>query len=198
MAEQDKTIFRRRKSRFTSISNTPLQDRRLSLDAVGLLACVMSLPEDWNFNRAWAKKRFSVGKEKLERIIKELITAGYVQREQERGEAGRMAHAVYIFTDEPGEFSDVDPASSTVGGFPAGGLAVGGKPATTKYLLSTKDEKEKKERAPACDAEARRARLDALAQLRREAAAAAMIPAEPKRWQASPAELDAFIRQGRP
>jgi Helix-turn-helix domain len=53
-------------------------------------------------------------------------------------------------------------------------------------------------RAPACDAEARRARLEALAQLRREAAAAAMIPAEPKRWQASPAEIETFIQQGRP
>lgn len=129
-ATPDKTIFRRR-SRYTSISNTPLRHRSLTLDAVGFLACIMSLPEDWSFNRSWARKRFDIGKDKLERIIKELVAAGYVRREQERDAVGRMAGAVYVFTDEPGDFGDDTDGGLTAGGFPADGQS-----AATKDLPS--------------------------------------------------------------
>lgn len=108
--QQDKTILRgRRKQTYTTISNSALQDEKLSLEAVGLLACILSLPTHWNFNRAHARQRFKVGREKLDRIIKELKEFGYVRQTQERDEAGRMAQSVYVFTEDAFDFDEDEP-----------------------------------------------------------------------------------------
>jgi len=39
----------KRKTNFTIIGNTGLKDKRLSLKAKGLLAYMLSLPDDWKF-----------------------------------------------------------------------------------------------------------------------------------------------------
>jgi hypothetical protein len=128
----DKTILRRRNRQkpFTTIANTPLQDESLSLEAVGLLVCVMSLPEHWAFNRAHARHRFKLGREKLDRILKELKDAGYILHTQERDEHGRMSKSVYVFTDEPGQFDDEEPLPGNPyhGGSPSPGKPSHGKP----------------------------------------------------------------------
>ena len=131
----DKSIFKRRRgSKFTTLPNAVYDHPDLSFEAMGFLGCIMRLPEDWNFNRAWAHQRYGIGRERLERIIKELMKADYVRREQER-DKGRLGAAVYVFSDEPGEFGDCTiPALSTVGGFAADGSAADGKPAATKDL----------------------------------------------------------------
>lgn len=134
----DKTIFRRRRSRYTSISNTPLRDRSLALDAVGFLACIMSLPEDWDFNRAWARKRFDIGREKLDRIIKDLTAAGYIRRMQEREADGRMGASIYIFTDEPGDFGD-DEDAPPAPEKPLPGNPAAGQSAPTNNLETTNE-----------------------------------------------------------
>lgn len=121
-----RNIFKRRKrNKFTQIANRPLQEKGLSLEAIGLLVCVMSLPEDFEFGREWARWRFDIGREKLDRIIKELKEAGYVQFEQERDEHQRLGKSVYLFTDEAGNFSDDD---EPLPGKPYYGFSVAGKP----------------------------------------------------------------------
>lgn len=108
--QQDKTILRgRRKKSYTTISNSALQDENLSLEAVGLLVCILSLPTHWNFNRAHARQRFKVGREKLDRIIKELKALGYVRQTQERDESGRMGHSAYVFTEDAFDFDEDEP-----------------------------------------------------------------------------------------
>ena len=108
--QQDKTILRgRRKKSYTTISNSALQDENLSLEAVGLLVCILSLPTHWGFNRAHARHRFKVGREKLDRIIRELKASGYVRQTQERDESGRMGQSVYIFTEDAFDFDEDEP-----------------------------------------------------------------------------------------
>ncbi len=112
MNASDQTILRRRNRRnpYTTISNTPLRDKKLSLEAVGLLVCILSLPENWIFNRAQARERFDIGREKLDRILRELKEVGYVLYTQERDESGRMSKSVYVFSDEPGQFDETEPS----------------------------------------------------------------------------------------
>lgn len=106
----EQTIFRRRRGNpYTTISNAPLRDRRLSLEARGFLVSVMSLPEDWVFNRAWARNEYGVGRDKLDRIIRELKEADYVRFVQSRDRGGRMAKSAYVFTADAGQFDENEP-----------------------------------------------------------------------------------------
>lgn len=162
----ERTIFRRRRksASFTQIANTPLRDENLSLEAVGLLACILSLPENWSFNRSWARNRFKLGREKMDRIIKELKDAQYVLYEQDRDEFGRLSRSSYVFTDEPGQFDEEEPSPGNPysGGQPLLAEPSHGNPDSGKtgpILRETSLEikiKEKRERAS--DAKPHRAR----------------------------------------
>ena len=155
MTASDKTIFRRRNRRnpYTTISNTPLHDKRLSLEAIGLLVCVLSLPEHWSFSRKDAIARFRAKRDKLDRILRELKDIGYVFHEQVRDEKGRLSHSIYIFSDEPGQFDETEPCPEkpetvTVSGKAVDGLAVSGKTAPIKRKQRDKQITEESASAP--------------------------------------------------
>jgi hypothetical protein len=105
------TYFRaRRRKPFTTISNACLRDTKLSVEAVGFLAVMVSMSPEWVLNKVWLRSRFSIGREKLDRIIRELKTAGYAVVVQDRDPAtGRMGRVTYVFTDEAGQFDEEDP-----------------------------------------------------------------------------------------
>lgn len=94
---------------FTTISNKPLQDERLSLEARGLIASVLSLPRDWSFNRVWAQRKFKVGRDKLDRILGELKAAGYMRFIQPRLEGGKLGKGTYWISADPRAFDDLEP-----------------------------------------------------------------------------------------
>ena len=147
------TIFRaRRRRQFVQLSHACLRDERLSLDAVGFLAVIISLPQNWTFNKVWARKRFGIGKEKLDRIVKELKAAGYCVVFQDHDpETGRFSATTYIFTDESGQFDEIDeppvPEKPDTGE-PVPGKPHTGKPATT-YKRKTTNKENKKKAPPA-------------------------------------------------
>lgn len=152
----DKTILRgRRRNAYTIISNSALQDESLSLEAIGLLACILSFPVHWSFNRAHARQRFKIGREKLDRILKELKDAGYVRHTQERDDSGRMSGSSYIFTEDAGDFSEDEPlpekpyhGGPPLPGKPSHGEPSSGKPAPIKRKETQKEHMEKGARAP--------------------------------------------------
>jgi hypothetical protein len=154
--DNDKTILRgRRRSAYTVISNSALQDTCLSLESIGLLACILSFPEHWAFNRAHARHRFGIGREKLDRILKELKDAGYVRHTQERDEHGRMSRSVYIFTEDAGQFDEDEPlpekpyhGGSPLPGKPSHGQPSSGKSAPIKRKQTQKEHIKKGARAP--------------------------------------------------
>lgn len=79
-----------------SMARALAQDRRLTWEARGVLTYLHSLPADWRVNPDALVKEAPGGKDRLYRILRELIEAGYVERTQERDDAGKVVRWVYI------------------------------------------------------------------------------------------------------
>lgn len=78
-------------SEYAVIPNTSLQDPSLSFEATGLLAMMLSLPEDWEIHKSWLQEqKQKCGREKLTRIMTELVEAGYVRKQVKQCDDGKM------------------------------------------------------------------------------------------------------------
>jgi len=66
--------------RFTVLPNELLNDRELSLDAIAAMGRLLALPHDWTVCLQDLRRRWGCGLERLKRIMRELIAAGWVQR----------------------------------------------------------------------------------------------------------------------
>jgi len=96
------TIRVEKKSYYTVISNVPLQkDTRLSAKAKGLLAVMLSFPDDWVWSVEVLAKYFSDGKESVRSGIKELEANGYILREDQKRQNGKLGRRNYILYEEP-------------------------------------------------------------------------------------------------
>jgi hypothetical protein len=95
------TIVRRQhNSRFASLPNAIWEDPCVSVEAKGVLGYLLSRPHNWNVRPQQVGQVLNIGKDKLQRIFQELISAGYVTREQNRDEAGSFGSMEYIVRDE--------------------------------------------------------------------------------------------------
>jgi biotin operon repressor len=108
MTEQ--RIFRgRHKSNFSAFSNGIWEDDGLSIEAKGTLGYLLSRPPNWHVRIAQVGRKLDIGRDKLRRIIRELIEAGYVERVQVR--KGKVFGAMrYFVRDQP---ASVAPLSQT-------------------------------------------------------------------------------------
>ncbi|EKS7767188.1 hypothetical protein JFQ92_002296 [Edwardsiella piscicida] len=71
--------------------NQSMQDSRLSFEATGLLAMMLSLPDDWDIHKSWLQKQKQrCGRDKLTAMMKELIDCGYVAKKTRQREDGKM------------------------------------------------------------------------------------------------------------
>lgn len=87
---------------YTTINNTPLKDRNLSLKAKGLLAIIMSLPPDWDFSIKGIIAIVKEGRDAVYSAIKELIENNYCIREQSKSEQnGEFSKFDYTFFENP-------------------------------------------------------------------------------------------------
>jgi len=116
-------------SNFTVLPNSVFNSD-LSVEAIGLLAYFLSLPHDWVIYKTQLHDKLGLGREKLDRIFKELQTKGFVLSVKKHGELGRIEyeHVVYDlpFNNEP---QSIEPS-------PIKPCAI--KPSTAKTpLLST-------------------------------------------------------------
>ena len=109
-----------RKKGFVVLMRDVAQDTRLSLEARGLFALMMSLPEDWEFNVGGLAKLSGCGKDKLRRMLGELEKVGYLAREQAHDSGGKFAGNVYVLQDEAppssGKPDNGEEQKSTVAG----------------------------------------------------------------------------------
>lgn len=81
---------------FASIPNALFEEKGLSLDTIGVLVYLLSLPKDWEVRADHIRKKFGIGKDKQQRIFKELEDAGYLVREKVRGAYGRWITGITI------------------------------------------------------------------------------------------------------
>ena len=89
---------------FTQIPNSYLRDSRLSLEARGLYAQLLSHTEGWRISLQSLAHVNGIGRDKVRRIINELMAHGYLERSEEQvhNEKGFLAGYDYTTTDPTG------------------------------------------------------------------------------------------------
>jgi hypothetical protein len=115
---------------FTRMPNRWLRDERLSLKAIGLLAQLHSHSVGWRLSIRSLAEANQCGIDLIRNAINELEQAGYLKREQARGEDNKFAESVW---------TTVDPSL----GFPSSGFPSSEKPIHKKNNI--KKIKEKKD-----------------------------------------------------
>lgn len=76
-------------SNFTQIPNAVF-DCGLEADEVGILAWLLSLPNNWEVKRAHVAKRWNMGRERIARVFSNLIKAGWVSFHSEQAADGKL------------------------------------------------------------------------------------------------------------
>jgi hypothetical protein len=110
----------RPEARFTIIPDETLRDARLSYLARGVLAEILSRPDDWRTSadaiaaRARTERgRAGEGRDKIRAIFAELEACGYLQRTRRRGPGGRIVTDLHIYDVLAGRTDD-DTGSTSV------------------------------------------------------------------------------------
>lgn len=91
---------------FSMISNAGVRNKRLSLEAKGMLWTILALPEDWSFSTAWARHELGLGRDKLYRILDELKAAGHIRYCRPKDSRGRMMAPAYYVVGDPRSFAE--------------------------------------------------------------------------------------------
>lgn len=104
------TIIRREhRAHFTILPNAIFVDQRLSIEAKGVLGYLLSRPNKWSVRLEQVGRTLKVGRRKLQRIFRELISAGYVTRDQRRLRGvQRYGQMDYVVRDVPVTIHPVD------------------------------------------------------------------------------------------
>ena len=97
-----KFIKTKKERNYTVLDNSFIKDVKLSWKAKGVMAYLLSLPEDWTIHLSEIEKHASDGKSALRSAINELKDLGYLKAEQKR-ENNRFAEMVYIIIENPAE-----------------------------------------------------------------------------------------------
>lgn len=86
---------------FTQIPNAWLRDSRMSLDARGLLSQILSHKPGWKLSIASVAAQNNIGRDRVKRMIDELLKCGYLERSehQEHDENGHLAGFTYTTKD---------------------------------------------------------------------------------------------------
>lgn len=146
----------KRDNPYVMIDHRPLNDPNLSWQAKGILAYLLSKPDDWTVVIADLEKRATNGRDSVKSIMKELERKGYIERRRIRDpETGRFSHMETIVYELPQEhllnpqaenpLVDSSRANATkdqlkpTNGFSAGGETTAGKSAPTNNDLTKND-----------------------------------------------------------
>ena len=90
-----------RRHRYVIVDQAAVEDTRLSWAARGLLAYLLSRPDDWKVLVNDLKKRGNLGRDGIYALLRELRSAGYVRFERHRDDRGRMRGGSYIVSEVP-------------------------------------------------------------------------------------------------
>jgi hypothetical protein len=91
---------KRKKNGFTQISNSMLEDSRLSWRAKGLLSYMLSRPDNWKINKTDLQKRATDGRDALQSGLAELKEIGYLHIYRKHSENGQFEY-IWEYDDEP-------------------------------------------------------------------------------------------------
>lgn len=89
------------RERFTVLANDALEDERLSYEACGMLAYLASKPDNWQIRATHLARVKNIGREKTQRILRELRQAGYLTSHYPTDENGRFQGEELILNEIP-------------------------------------------------------------------------------------------------
>ena len=96
------SIYRiHKKNDYSVISNYLFKDRRLSLRGKGMLALILSLPDEWKYSIEGLATLVPDGRNTVIKALDELMDLGYIVRKQETDGNGKFAGYVYDIYEEP-------------------------------------------------------------------------------------------------
>lgn len=84
---------------FSVLSNEPFNEKSLSWKAKGLLAYLLTRPDNWKVQVEHLRKASTDGRDSIYSALKELIQAGYIQRNIKRDDNGRTGGVEYIVSE---------------------------------------------------------------------------------------------------
>ena len=87
---------------YTVMSNYHLKDKTITLKSKGLLSMMLSLPDEWHYSTRGLAAICKEGVDAIGAALKELEKAGYIIRNQIRGERGRIVETEYVIYEQPG------------------------------------------------------------------------------------------------
>lgn len=92
----------RHTANYTILPNESIRDDRLSLRDVGLLAFMLSMPDEWKFSVAGLNTILpNDGKAKIEASVKSLQKTRYLSITRERTKRGKLGAVVWVVSDSP-------------------------------------------------------------------------------------------------
>lgn len=103
------------------------QDSALSFEARGILAYLLSKPDDWKVYVGDLRREGGIGRDQLRRILRELETAKYLTRQRSKDRRGQWDWECLVHEK---------PALSPSTGFPSMDNPATGKPATGKAAIN--------------------------------------------------------------
>lgn len=96
------SVYRRHKEKnFTCIDNHLFEDKTLSMKAKGLLATILSLPDNWKYSVNGLASLFSDGRDAVNGAINELIKHGYITRTKITNKLGAFDGYQYDIYEKP-------------------------------------------------------------------------------------------------
>jgi len=88
---------------YTTISNQLFKNKGISLKAKGLMAYLLSLPNDWNLSINGIVACSKEGRAAISSTIKELIESGYIERETIRDKGKFVGYDYFVFEQPKAE-----------------------------------------------------------------------------------------------
>ncbi|MGX4631297.1 DnaD domain protein [Carnobacterium divergens] len=91
----------KKETNYTIINNTGLKDEKLSLKSKGLLAYMLSLPDDWVFYEKELINHSTDGRDSVRKGLRELEEHGYLVRERARDDRGKLQGTDWLLHETP-------------------------------------------------------------------------------------------------
>ena len=84
------------------MSNRPLEDDRLSWKATGMMAYLLTKPDNWEINIKQLMRAKKDGRDAIKTGFRELKKAGYLKQIQiQDAESGKFTSSHYVLSEDP-------------------------------------------------------------------------------------------------
>ena len=90
-----------KKSDYTVIDNNIFKNKNLSLKGKGMICTMLSLPDDWEFSEMGLTELSNDSRAGVRSTLKELTELGYLVRERNRDNQGKLRDTTYTIYEEP-------------------------------------------------------------------------------------------------